>query len=224
MTLVLVWLAAGPAGLAQGGPPAGPEPQVGRPDMPMPGMPMMGPGRSFGPDGRAGMRRRNLQSRNGMGGQAGGGNLQRLLRSPEVQKELGLTEDQLKKLEEVAFSAGKAAIQERANLQVQRLELARLMRADSPDRSAIDKKLQEISQADLGLSRARVNALLDARGVLTKPQRDKLAQFIRNRMAGPPQGQAQPPGQQNPRPPAGQAPGRRTQPGPAQPPPSGAGR
>lgn len=112
-------------------------------------------------------------------GPVGRGGLLGALNRPDVQRELALTEDQRKKLDDVAFNANKARIQEQANLQVHRLELARLMRADNPDRAAIDKKLQDISQAQLALSRATTNAVLDGRGVLTKQQRDKLAELAR---------------------------------------------
>jgi Spy/CpxP family protein refolding chaperone len=96
------------------------------------------------------------------------------LNRPEVQKALGLTEEQRKKIEDIAFNAEKSAIPQRAALQVQRLELRRLMRADNPDRPAIEKKIQEIAQAQTALSRTRINTMLDVRGVLTKEQRDKI--------------------------------------------------
>jgi len=107
--------------------------------------------------------------------------LTRLLSQPEVQRALEITDDQRKKLEDIAFNSNKQAIQQRATLQVQQLELQRLIRADNPDRAAIDKKIQEVSQARAGLMRTGTNALLDARNVLTKEQKDRIGEYIRDR-------------------------------------------
>lgn len=107
--------------------------------------------------------------------------LARLLRDPELQKQLNLTDEQRKKLQDINFNTEKAAITERAAMQVQRLELKRLMRAENPDRAAIDKKIQEISQARTALMKTRANELLDVRAVLTKEQRDKIRETIQRR-------------------------------------------
>ena len=120
------------------------------------------------------------------------GGIAGLLRLPQVQKELGITDEQRRKLEEIGFNTARTSIQQRATLDVLRLELERMKGADAPDRAAIDKKIQEIGQAEAALMRTRVNAELDVRGALTKEQRDKIAQGLekmrRNRMqesAGP---------------------------------------
>lgn len=107
--------------------------------------------------------------------------LPQLLRSPQFQKELGLTEEQQQKLKDIGFNTAKAGIQQSAELRVRRLELARLMEAENPDRAAIDKKLQEISQAQAAMSRSRINALLDGRAVLTAEQRAKVKELLQKR-------------------------------------------
>lgn len=108
--------------------------------------------------------------------------LMHLLRDTEAQKQLNITEEQRKKMEDIVFNNQKAGIQDRANLQVRRLELQRLMQADTPDRAAIDKKLQEVTQAQAALERARINAALDFRAVLTKEQRDKIREAEQKRI------------------------------------------
>ncbi len=107
--------------------------------------------------------------------------LLRLLRDPNVQKQLNITEEQHKKLEDIVFNSEKAAIQDNATLRLRRLELRHLMQADNPDRAAIDKKIQEISQVEAGLMKIRTNGLLDARAVLTKEQRDKIREIVQRR-------------------------------------------
>jgi Spy/CpxP family protein refolding chaperone len=143
----------------------------------------MGPGMQ----GR-GMQRPGMQSR-GMRGPNGPGMGQRdliaELLQPEVQKELAITAGQRQKLEDIRFNREKESIQHRAALQIQRLELSRLIGSENPDRPAIDKKIQEVAQEETALMRASINARLDSRAVLTAQQRAKLAQFAQNRMRRP---------------------------------------
>lgn len=113
---------------------------------------------------------------------AGPGMLRLLLRDAELQKQLNITDEQRKKLEDIVFNNEKAGIQEKANLQIRRLELIRLTQADTPDRAAIDKKLQEVAQAQAALMRAQINGSLDFRAALTKEQRDKIREAVQKRM------------------------------------------
>ena len=103
------------------------------------------------------------------------------LLNPQVQKELGITGEQRQKLEDIRFDMEKEVIQHRSALQIHRLELSRLTNAENPDRAAIDKKIQEVSQEEGSLMRSSIDARLNARGVLTAEQRTKLAQFRQNR-------------------------------------------
>lgn len=111
---------------------------------------------------------------------------------PDVQREIGLSEEQRRKMQDIRFNSEKARIQGEASLQVLQMELRRLMEGDAPDRGAIDRKIQEISQAQAALMRARVNGELDHRSVLTKEQRDKLRELMQNREAARPPLEDQP--------------------------------
>jgi len=122
-------------------------------------------------------------------------------------KELGVTDDQRKKMDDINFNAAKARIQAQGALQVQRMELERLMRADNPDRAAIDKKIQEIAQSQATLMRSTITARLDNQAVLTKDQRDKLKDLVQKRVAAARARQTPPPAKPAP-PPAPPAPPR----------------
>lgn len=122
----------------------------------------------------------DFQRRRGGPGR-GGAQLLRLLQSPRIQRELGLTEEQQEKLQEIGFTATKVSIQQQADLRVERLELGRLMHAESPDRAAIENKLDRIGQAQMGLARVMVNAFLDGHSVLTAEQRGKIKGLLRHR-------------------------------------------
>ncbi len=167
-----------------------------------PGFPQMAQGPMRGMQG-AGMQRPGMQGAGMRGmneprmmpGRPGGGpgNAISEIMRPEIQKELGVTAEQRQKLEDIRFNAEKESIQRRAAMQVQRMELQRLVDADNPDRAAVDKKIQEVAQEEAALMKASINAGLNAKAVLTAEQRAKLAQFRQRRMErnGPPQGNSE---------------------------------
>lgn len=117
-----------------------------------------------------------------VGGEVQAEELLRLIEMPAVQKALVLTDEQGEKIEDISFNVRRAVIKQQAALRVQRLELERMMRADTPDRAAIDKKVQEVAQALTEIMRSRVNALMDLRVVLTKEQSNKIRAFVSQRI------------------------------------------
>jgi len=108
--------------------------------------------------------------------------LVQLLNLPEIRKALAITEEQRIKLDDIAFNSRKASIQQGATLEVQRLELQRLVQSENPDRPAIDKKITEISQAQAALMRTQINALVDARSTLTREQMQKVRDHMQRQM------------------------------------------
>jgi Spy/CpxP family protein refolding chaperone len=188
---VLALALCGSPMLAQGDPPDPPSDQPGPPDSfgpPPPPMRAMGRDggrewgrmrRDFGPDGRVGGRAF------GWGGRDAG--LRRLLANPEIRQQVGVTDAQAATIRQQESDFRKAEIRNRADLEVKRIELRDLLAADKPDRGAIDSKLQEISAAQLVMSKASVDHMLATRDALTPAQRDKLRQLMsaRHRGAGP---------------------------------------
>ena len=116
----------------------------------------------------------------------GGMMLERIAENPEAREKLGLTAEQTAKIKQETFEFQKARIRDRADLELRRVELENLMRADSPDSAAIDKKLDELSAARLVATKAEVHYHLAMRDVLTPEQRTKLRAMFRDH--GPHQG------------------------------------
>ena len=110
-----------------------------------------------------------------------GPGLMRWLHSPRIRRELDLTEEQGQKLKDIGLDAAKTAIRQRADIKIQRLELAQLMGAENPDRAAIVNKLEQIGQIETALKRSMVNAFLDGRSVLTEEQRAKVKELMGKR-------------------------------------------
>jgi len=115
--------------------------------------------------------------------------LARLANDPAMREKLGLTPEQVAKINQQTSEYRKARIRGRADAAVKRVELEDLLRADAPDRAAIDRKLDEIGAARLAEVKARVHYRLAMRDVLTPEQRAKLRQMReehrRDRFRGP---------------------------------------
>jgi Spy/CpxP family protein refolding chaperone len=141
-----------------------------------------GPGqfRRAGGPGQRGMGMR----RGGGRGFGGGGGMLRMAENPMVRKALGLTDEQVGKLHKIGVDAEKSAVQTRAQMEMNRIELRELMRGENPDQSAIMAKIDEGSALRAKMEKARVQTMFDAKAVLTPEQRAKVKTFMENRGAG----------------------------------------
>lgn len=107
--------------------------------------------------------------------------LERLVESPSMREQLGITPEQAAKIRQQTSDFRKSEIRNRADLKVKRIELNDLLSADKPDRAAIDKKLQELSAAHLAVMKAGVDFRLAMRNALTPEQREKLEKMREER-------------------------------------------
>jgi Spy/CpxP family protein refolding chaperone len=164
--------------------------------------------RRFGQRGPMGMGAR------GFGGQAG------FLSNPAMRQRLGITPDQITKFHQQDLDFQKTQIRDRADLQVKRIELNELIAASTPDRAAINAKLQEVSAAQMASEKASIDNRLAMRDILTPAQRQQLEQLRTN---GFQQGNGT--AQSSPRPPAARGGGGRgPRPGGTPPPPGQQGQ
>lgn len=122
--------------------------------------------RAMRPGGRGGWGGRERGGR-GFGGEG-------LLHNPMIRQRLGITADQTGKIEQQETETRKTEIRGRADLEIRRIELDQLLRADNPDRSAIDAKLQEVGAAQMALEKARIDNRLAIEAILTPAQRKQL--------------------------------------------------
>ena len=103
--------------------------------------------------------------------------LARLANNPAFRERIGMTPEQAQKIRTETFDFRKAEIRNRGDLQVKKLELREMLSAETPDRSAIGSKLEEISAARLVQAKADVNFHLDMRTALTPDQKLKLQEM-----------------------------------------------
>jgi Spy/CpxP family protein refolding chaperone len=120
----------------------------------------------------------------GMMGRGGPMGLNRVINNPDLREKIGVTPEQAAKIRQQETDFQKASVMNRAKLQVAHMELNQLMSADKPDRAAIDKKLADISVAQLGQEQTRVHHQLDMKTALTPDQQAKLKTLMQQRRPG----------------------------------------
>lgn len=107
--------------------------------------------------------------------------LARIVNNADLRQQLGITDAQAGKIRQLSSAFQVSQIRSRADIQVDRLQLRDLLTAQSPNRTAIDQKLNQVSAAQLALRKQQVHYMLDLRDVLTAEQRQKLQQMRQDR-------------------------------------------
>jgi len=98
------------------------------------------------------------------------------------QKEIGLTEEQVKKLKAIELDFDRGRIKSDAEIQVAERELLALVEDEKTDLSAIEAKVKQSGMLEVGLRMLAFKARHDALGVLTPEQREKGKAAHENRM------------------------------------------
>ena len=100
-----------------------------------------------------------------------------------LKAELGLSDEQAKKLTQIFSQATKDGIKQRADIRIAELELRELLEADPVDMGQVEGKLKAIEGLRITLRLSLIKAHEQAKGVLTPEQRQKL-EGLHDRLAG----------------------------------------
>ena len=103
--------------------------------------------------------------------------LARLVNNPDLRQKIGISDEQAAKIRQQYTDFRKSEIRTGADLRIKRLELRDLISADKPDRTAIDRKLQEVGAAQLAREKSAIDFHLAMHDALTPEQRQKLRQL-----------------------------------------------
>ena len=89
------------------------------------------------------------------------------------QKEIGLTEEQVKKLKAIELDFDRAGIKTDAEIHIAERELLALVEDEKTDLSAIEAKVKQSEMLEVGQRMLAFKARYGALGVLTPEQREK---------------------------------------------------
>lgn len=93
------------------------------------------------------------------------------------KERLGLSADQVKKLEQVRDNFQKQSIRHDADLRIVELDLAALLDHDPVELSKVEAKAREAEKLRADLRIARIRAIEQAKGVLNAEQKKKLQEI-----------------------------------------------
>lgn len=106
-----------------------------------------------------------------------------LLDNERFRARINLTDDQTSRLRQILVKAEKSAIETRAQMAVEGIELREMLRADKPDQAAVMKKVDQISSLRGRMMQEGVQAVLEAKTVLTPQQQKQIREFMESRFA-----------------------------------------
>lgn len=98
------------------------------------------------------------------------------------QQEIGLTEEQVKKLKAVELDYDRVRIKADAEIRVAERELLALVEDEKTDLSALEDKVKQSEMFEVGLRMSAFKARRDALAVLTPEQREKAKASHEKRM------------------------------------------
>jgi protein CpxP len=98
------------------------------------------------------------------------------------QKEIGLTEEQVKKLNAIELDFDRAGIKSEAEIHVAERELLALVEDEKTDLSALEAKVKQSEMLEVGLRMSAFKARRDALAVLTPEQLEKAKAAHEKRM------------------------------------------
>ncbi len=95
---------------------------------------------------------------------------------PRIAKEIGLSADQSKRIEDIFVQARPRLIDLKADLEKRRFELSQAMESNAARRD-IEAKLEAVEDARKELQKTRVLMLVDMKAVLSAEQWERLKQM-----------------------------------------------
>jgi Spy/CpxP family protein refolding chaperone len=106
-----------------------------------------------------------------------------LLDNDQFRAKMNLTDDQASRLRQIVVNTEKSAIETRAQMAVEGIELREMLRADKPDQDAVMKKVEKISSLRGQMMKDGIQAILEAKAVLTPQQQKQFRQFMQSRFS-----------------------------------------
>jgi Spy/CpxP family protein refolding chaperone len=97
-------------------------------------------------------------------------------------KEIGLTEEQLKKIDQMCSKTEKSMIDLRAKVDTLRVDMRTEMDKDKPDRATVLKLQEDINKLHGDLGKLRLTQMLDIKDLMTPEQAAKCKELRTKRL------------------------------------------
>jgi Spy/CpxP family protein refolding chaperone len=108
------------------------------------------------------------------------------------KEQLGLSPEQVKKLEQLRDNFQRQSIRNEADTRIVELDIAALLDSPTVDVAKVEAKIREAEKLRADLRIARIRAMEQAKAVLTAEQRKKFSESVESRPPRPPRSQNPP--------------------------------
>jgi Spy/CpxP family protein refolding chaperone len=128
------------------------------------------------------------------GGPGGGQGLQAILKDEQLAKQLGMTDAQIEAVHDAAYANRKDSVKLRGDAELARIDLHKLMEADTPDLDAVMKAVEKSGAAETALHKSEIALKLKIREIvgadtmkkIRAHMREVAGQKFQDRRNGPP--------------------------------------
>lgn len=110
------------------------------------------------------------------------GLIDRALNDPEIREQANITDEQADALSALSLTTQRTLITQRAEVEIARLELQDLWRADEPDAEAIHAAIDRVNTLETAIQHTMADARIQSMEILTAEQRDTLRTIARERI------------------------------------------
>jgi Spy/CpxP family protein refolding chaperone len=101
----------------------------------------------------------------------------------KFMEKLNLTDEQKKDVEKIHFDAEKQTIAQKAKVETARVELRQLLKADAPEKSAIEKKISEMADLKVQMHMIKINSWFAINKLLTPDQQKTWKKVLEHGLA-----------------------------------------
>jgi len=108
--------------------------------------------------------------------------LDRLLKSAEMVEELGLSKEQVERLQTAAYELQKEMVEKRAAMEVAAMEQAKLLKDESSTEEALLAAVEKTGHLRIEMAKLGMKRLLLIRNELSAEQREKLRHLVHKHM------------------------------------------
>ena len=92
----------------------------------------------------------------------------------KIMREIGLTEQQIDKVQELRFKADREQIDIRADLDKAHIDIQQLLSVDKPNQAAVFAQIEKIGGLEIRLKKNRIGLMIEVRKLMTPEQWEKI--------------------------------------------------
>jgi len=100
---------------------------------------------------------------------------------PEIADEIGLSEEQKSKIDDITTNHRKDMVTKKAEIEIAQIDLNKLMREENPDMNLVKDQIQKLASLKANMEFAQFKTRIDAKKVLTQEQQDKIKELMKER-------------------------------------------